>query len=91
MRTLRTTTLLTKHQDGAGLRQRFAVVRERKKKSKMTIEVVHGIRSLSPERADTKHLLQLTWGYWALANQLHSKREVTLGEDATRIGKCVAA
>jgi predicted transposase YbfD/YdcC len=86
-RTLRTTTILTKQQDWAGLQQGFAVVRERTAKGKKTVEVVHGITSLSPERADARRLLQLTRGHWAIENELHYRRDVTLGEDASQIKK----
>jgi hypothetical protein len=89
-RTLRTTTILTKGQDWAGLRQGFELVRERTEKGKKTVEVVHGITSLSPERADAKRLLELTRGHWGIENGLHYKRDVTLGEDASRIRKGVA-
>jgi hypothetical protein len=54
------------------------------------VEVVHGISSLSPERADAQRLLRLTRGHWAIENQLHYKRDVTMGEDASRIRKGVA-
>jgi predicted transposase YbfD/YdcC len=89
-RTLRTTTLLTKHQDWVGLQQGFEVVRERTEKGKTTVEVVHGISSLSPQRADAQRLLELTRGHWGIENQLHYRRDVTLGEDASRVRKGVA-
>ena len=73
-----------------GLKQGFEVVRERTEKGQTTVEVVHGITSLSPECADAARLLELTWGHWAIENQLHYKRDVTLGEDASRIRKGVA-
>jgi predicted transposase YbfD/YdcC len=89
-RTLRTTTILTKQQDWVGLKQGFAVVRERTEKGKKTVEVVHGITSLSPERADARRLLELTRGHWAIENELHYRRDVTLGEDASQVKKGVA-
>jgi predicted transposase YbfD/YdcC len=89
-RTIRTTTILTKHQDWAGLKQGFELVRERTEKGTKTVEVVHGIASLSPERADPKRLLELTRGHWGIENKLHYKRDVTMGEDASRIRKGVA-
>lgn len=89
-RTLRTTTILTKHQDWAGLKQGFELVRERTQKGKTTVEVVHGISSLSPDRADAWRLLALTRGHWGIENQLHYRRDVTLGEDASRVRKGVA-
>lgn len=89
-RTLRTTTLLTKQQDWMGLKQGFELVRERTQKGKTTVEVVHGISSLSPERADAKRLLELTRGHWGIENGLHYRRDVTMAEDASRIRKGVA-
>jgi predicted transposase YbfD/YdcC len=84
-RTLRTTALLTKHQDWKGLKQGFEIVRERTEKGKTTTEVVYGITSLSPEQADADRLLQLNRNHWAIENGLHYRRDVTLGEDASRI------
>ncbi len=89
-RTLRTTTLLTKCQDWAGLKQGFELIRERTVKGVRTVEKVHGITSLSPERADAGRLLQLTRGHWAIENGLHYRRDVTMGEDASRIRKGAA-
>lgn len=89
-RTLRTTTILTKAQDWKGLRQGFELVRERTVRGRTTVEVVHGITSLSPERADARRLLELTRGHWAIENGLHYRRDVTLGEDASRIRAGVA-
>ncbi len=89
-RTLRTTTILTKHQDWRGLKQGFELVRERTEKVTTTVEVVHGITSLSPERADARRLQHLTRGHWGIENGLHYRRDVTLGEDASRIRKGVA-
>lgn len=89
-RTLRTTTILTKQQDWAGLKQGFELVRERTAKGQTTVEVVHGISSLSPERADAKRLLELTRGHWGIENGLHYRRDVTMAEDASRIRKGVA-
>lgn len=89
-RTLRTTTILTKHQDWVGLKQGFELVRERTVDGKKTVEVVHGITSLPSERADARRLLELTRGHWAIENQLHYKRDVTMGEDASRIRKDAA-
>jgi hypothetical protein len=89
-RTLRTTTILTKHQDWVGLKQGFQLVRERTEKGVKTVEIVHGITSLSPERADAQRLLELTRGHWGIENGLHYRRDVTMGEDASRVRKGVA-
>jgi predicted transposase YbfD/YdcC len=89
-RTLRITTILTKHQDWPGLKQGFEVVRERTQHGQTTVEVVHGITSLSPQRADALRLLEVTRGHWGIENELHYRRDVTLAEDASRVRKGVA-
>jgi hypothetical protein len=89
-RTIRTTTILTKHQDWKGLKQGFRLTRERTEKGVKTVEVAHGITSLSPEEAPPLRLLQLTRGHWGIENRLHYRRDVTLGEDASRVRKGAA-
>jgi hypothetical protein len=89
-RTLRTTSLLTKHQEWAGLQQGFELTRERTVKGVKTVEVVHGITSLPTRRADAARLENLTRGHWSIENDLHYPRDVTLGEDASRVRKGVA-
>lgn len=86
-RTLRRTTIRTKTQQWTGLKQGFELTRERTEKGKKTVEVEYGITSLSTERADAKTLLDLTRTHWEIENGLHYRRDVTLGEDASRIRK----
>jgi predicted transposase YbfD/YdcC len=86
-RTIRLTMTLTKHQDWAGLKQGFELTRERTEKGETTVEVVHGITSLSRERADAKRLLDLVREHWQIENGSHYRRDVTLGEDQSRIRK----
>ena len=50
-----------------------------------SVEVVHAITSLSPERADAARLLDLSRAHWGIENRLHWVRDVTLGEDACRV------
>lgn len=76
---------MTKTQDWAGLRQGFELTRERTVQGVTTRETVYGITSLSVEEADAARLLELTRGHWGIENRLHYKRDVTLGEDASRI------
>lgn len=89
-RSVRTTSLLTKRQDWAGLKQGFELTRERTMKRHRTVESVRGITSLSPERAGAARLLRLTRGHWGIENGLHYRRDVTLGEDASRVRKGTA-
>jgi predicted transposase YbfD/YdcC len=76
---------LTKTQDWAGLKQGFELTRERTLQGVTTRETVYGITSLSVEQADASRLLALTRGHWGIENGLHYKRDVTLGEDASRV------
>ncbi len=69
------------------MRQGFELTRERTEKGKTTVEVVHGITSLSRGRADAGRLLGLVREHWGIENGSHYRRDVTLGEDASRIRK----
>lgn len=84
------TRILTAGQDWKGLKQGFKITRERTVKGVTTVEVVHGITSLSPERANATTLLGLLRDHWRIENQLHYVRDVTLGEDACRVRKGTA-
>ena len=84
-RKLQTTTVLTKHLDWKGLQQGFELIRERVVKGEKTVQKVYGITSLSESRADAARLLQLTRDHWKIENRLHYVRDVTLGEDASRV------
>ena len=84
-RTLRTTSILTLGQKWKGLKQGFELTRERTIRGQKTVEVVYGITSLSPERANAATLLSYIRDHWRIENQLHYVRDVTLGEDACRV------
>jgi hypothetical protein len=84
------TSLLTKHQTWKGLQQGFELTRERTVKGVTSVDVVHGITSLSQDRADAKKMLELTRSHWGIENGLHYRRDVTMGEDQSRIRKGVA-
>lgn len=74
----------------AGLKQGFELTRERTVKGVTTRETVYGITSLGVAEADAGRLLALTRGHWSIENGLHYKRDVTLGEDASRVRKGAA-
>lgn len=86
-RTLRTTQVLTKGGQWPGLKQGFELRRERTEKGETTVEVVHGITSLTPQKANAKRLLELSREHWGIENGLHYRRDVTMQEDASRIRK----
>lgn len=54
---------------------------------KCTEQLVYGITSLTPKRADPARLLALTQDQWAIENRLHWRRDVTLAEDACQVRK----
>jgi hypothetical protein len=49
------------------------------------VELHYKITSLSADQANPTDLLQLSRSHWSIENQLHYVRDVTLGEDASRI------
>jgi predicted transposase YbfD/YdcC len=55
------------------------------KKNKTTEEIVYGITSLIPEKADPSRVLNLNRGHWAIENRLHWVRDVTFDEDRSQI------
>jgi hypothetical protein len=56
-----------------------------KKTGEVRDEVVAGVTSLAPERADAGWLLALVHGHWPIANQSHGVREVTCDEDRLHV------
>ena len=54
---------------------------------KIRNELVHGITSLTPERADPARLLALTRGHWEIENKGHWIRDTTFGEDLSTVRK----
>jgi len=86
-RTVRTTSILTLHQKWPGLAQGLEITRERTLNGKTTVEKEYAMTSLKPEEADAKRLSELVREHWAIENELHYVRDVTLGEDACRVRK----
>lgn len=63
------------------------MTRERTEKGKTTVEVVYGITSLKRKRANAQRLLGLSREHWGIENGCHYRRDVTLGEDRSRVRK----
>jgi predicted transposase YbfD/YdcC len=85
-RTLTVSSLLKGYSDWPGLCQVFRLERSRQSsRAPATAEVVFGLTSLTPEAASPATLLALTRRHWAIENQLHHVRDVSLREDACRL------
>lgn len=79
--------------DWPGVQQVFMLEREVTdiQRGETRHETVYGLTSCTPDRADARQLLQWTQAYWDIENGLHYRRDVTLGEDSTRItNRCLA-
>jgi predicted transposase YbfD/YdcC len=68
-----------------GLAQVCRLVHQTQRRGRWHTEVHYKITSLPPARAGPADLLRVSREHWAIENQLHYVRDVTLGEDASRI------
>ena len=67
--------------------QVFELVRERHllRQGKVERETVHGITSLTPEKVDSRRLLELSRGHWSIENRSHWVRDWNYDEDRSQI------
>jgi predicted transposase YbfD/YdcC len=73
------------HRTWPKLSQVVRVERERRVHGETTVEVAYYITSLGRDRADAARLGELIRNHWGIENRLHRVRDVTLGEDASRV------
>lgn len=76
--------------DWAGVGQVFCLRRRVEQALTCTQEIVYGITSLTPQRADASRLLHLKREHWAIENRLHYRRDGALAEDACQVRKGAA-
>ena len=86
-RRLETSDVLIGYSDWPGLGQVFQLERQvvSKKTGEVREEVVAGVTSLAPERADAVRLLALVRGHWHIENKSHWVRDVTFDEDRSQV------
>lgn len=86
-RRLQTSDVLVGYSDWPGLAQVFHLERQviTKKTGEVRGEVIAGVTSLDPDRADAARLLGLVRGHWSIENQSHWVRDVTFDEDRSQV------
>jgi predicted transposase YbfD/YdcC len=90
-RTLTASSLLNSYADWPGVQQVFRLERHRQPwTGPASTEVAYGITSLPAETTSPAALLTLTRRHWAIENQLHYPRDVSLREDACRLHSVLA-
>jgi hypothetical protein len=65
--------------DWYGVEQVFCLRRRVEHALKCTQQIVYGITSLAPQKADPSRLLELSRNQWSIENHLHYRRDVTDG------------
>ena len=86
-RTLTATTALNDYLDRPGVGQVGRVESEVERDGKRTTETRYFITSVPRETAGAAGLLSWSRGHWTIENRSHYVRDVSLGEDASRIRK----
>lgn len=85
-RRLRATDLLNDYLDWPGVAQVCQITRTVKRRGREPrCEVAYAITSVPKEQADAASLLRWWRGHWGIENRSHYVRDVTMGEDASRI------
>jgi hypothetical protein len=84
-RTLKATTALSEYLDWPGVAQVGLVESEVVKDGKTSHEIRYFIASSLRTVADAGQLLKWVRGHWSIENGSHYVRDVTMGEDASRI------
>ena len=86
-RTLKATTALNAYLDWPGVAQVGQVESVVVRDGKTTTEVRSFITSVPRSESGASQLLQWVRGHWSIENRSHHVRDVTMGEDASRIRK----
>jgi len=87
VRRLTASSALVDYLDWPGLQQVFEIERTvtRKRTGQARREIVYGITSLPPQRADANRLLSLVRQHWTIENRSHWVRDVTYDEERSQV------
>jgi hypothetical protein len=87
VRSLQATTILNDYVKFPHCAQVFQINRSTTnlKGEPLREELVYGITSLTPEKANEKRLLEIIRAHWLIENGLHWVRDVTFDEDRSQI------
>ena len=87
VRRLTASNALVDYLDWPGLQQVFEIERTVtcKRTGQTRREIVYGITSLPPQRADANRLLSLVRRHWTIENRSHWVRDVTYDEDRSQV------
>ena len=88
---MKATTALNEYLDWPGVGQVGQVESEVIRNGKTTREVRTFITSAPRSEADAGTLLKWARGHWSIENRSHYVRDVTMGEDASRVRERAAA
>jgi predicted transposase YbfD/YdcC len=86
-RTLTATTALNGYLDWPGVAQVGRIESVVERDGKRTAEVRHFITSVPRAGAGAGRLLEWSRGHWTIENRSHYIRDVSMGEDASRVRK----
>jgi predicted transposase YbfD/YdcC len=85
IRRLQSTTRLQGYLDWPSAAQVCRLVRTTRRQGQETVEVEYAITSVPRELAHADRLLEWWRGHWGIENREHYVRDVTFGEDHSRI------
>ena len=84
-RTLHTYVLQPGELDWVGAQQVCRLIHQTQRQGQWSVQVHYKITSLSRTQSGAAELLALSRGHWGIENRVHYVRDVTLGEDFSRI------
>jgi len=84
-RRLQSSNRLAEHLNWPGVAQVCRLVRTTKRNSEETTEIEYAITSAPRTMADARQLLAWWRGHWGIENRSHYVRDVTFGEDQSRV------